>query len=52
MSTVDIQCPECGVVISLPIETRVEDDNVVVDCDPADVWAHAWTHETPTTATE
>lgn len=53
-----VECPECGVVIPVPVTvtldpkpTITDGDAVftaICDADLADVWAHAWTHEEPT----
>lgn len=42
MSAPAIECPNCGTVIHVPIESVVEDDNVVLVPDLSDVWLHSW----------
>ncbi len=43
---IEIQCPECGREIPVPIAEIVADDDgacrLVPDSDMADLWAHSW----------
>ncbi|MFD3568448.1 hypothetical protein [Streptomyces sp. NPDC058667] len=47
--TLDVQCPECGVVVPIAVETRSTTSRgnvlqLVLDPDYTDAWAHSWTH--------
>jgi len=48
VGTAKVQCPECSVVIDVPIEAELAEDGdgqtMICTPDAADVWAHAWTH--------
>lgn len=51
-----LACPECGQHIEVPLvltpQGLDEDGNyqVTVEGDTADLWAHAWTHQTEATS--
>lgn len=47
---VGVMCPDCGVVVNVPVSARLatdEEGQQFLDCDSdlADLWAHAWTHD-------
>lgn len=47
---VGVLCPDCGVVVDVPVSARLEADDEgtqFLDCDPdlTDLWAHSWTHD-------
>lgn len=51
MEPVYVECPECRMVIPIPLRARLEDSPenmphsvlMVIDPDVSEVWLHAWT---------
>lgn len=40
-----VECPECGAEIVVTFDTVVKDGNLDVEVNLADVYAHAWLHD-------